>query len=156
VENRERQRRLWFTILAVALADGLVVGGALFFVWWVATRGAGSGPAVPAPAETGGNVPVALIWMPLLVALLTPLMTLPVILLLRKRATGGPQTPEGTRATMVGQLIAALGGTHEAQPEDAEKSGQQNRTFILLVAAMGGVFLLAFVALYIFLLQARL
>ncbi len=126
MENRERQRRLWFIILAAALADGLVVGGALFFVW-MATRGTSGSPAVPAPTpEAGGNAPAALIWLPLLLALLMPLATLPVILLLRRRASGGLPATEGTEATVVHRLIAALGGT--AQPSASETSGESSET----------------------------
>lgn len=156
MENGEPQKRLRFIILAVALADGLIVGGALFFVWWMATRGASGGPAAPTPVPgTGGNTPGSLIWLPLLLALLMPLTTLPVILLLRKRATGGPQTTDGTHATM-DRLIAALGGTAGARPEGAGGSSQQNRTFVLLVAAMGiMLLLLALAVLYILVLQAR-
>ncbi len=149
MENGEPKRRLSLIILAAALADGLVVGGALFFVW-MATRGASGGPAAPGPTpETGGNAPATLIWLPLFLALLMPLTTLPVILLLRRRAPGEAS------ATIVRRLIAGLGGLAEAQTEEGKTGGRQNRVFILLAVAMGVVFLLAFAALYIFLLQAQ-
>jgi hypothetical protein len=161
MENRERQRRL-FIVVAVAVADALVVGVALFFVW-MSARGTSSGPALPTPTpETAGDGSTTLIWLPILMALLMPLTSLPIILLLSRRASGGLQTPREIQAATVRRIIAALGGT--TQPPSSETPGelqdvppgntgdgsQQNRVFILLIA--GGILLLGFAAIYVFML----
>jgi hypothetical protein len=156
MENQERQRRL-FIIVAAAIVDALVVGVVVFFVW-MSARGTSSGPALPTPTpETGESGSTALIWLPIVLALLMPLTSLPVILLLRRRASGGLQTPREIQATVVRRIISALGGTaqpsspetpgelQDAPPANTGEGGQQNRTFILVIAA-GGILLLGFLA----------